>query len=725
MLAFLFSLVILMFMHLKGKNQNCKFWLAQLALIFVISYFLFFDAEKSKAQIFIPHAYWGCKSVTDDQISVSTSTDFSQGTFSNTVLSGNTVTLGVGQANGTYTSKVFDLFSGCLPFNIWTGLDWQTPNPYGKEIPTADEVAIDYPNVTAGLTSGLQVYNRLNGTGNIANGASLTSTVGVNAAARNTNGSGFAYSSGALRNGVTFDGTDDFLEYAYTQTNANAYTVAAWFRTTTGANGVFVQNRGGGAGRSLTLGIGNNPGGCAAGRISYGIDSNSIYIGKCTSNTYNNGLWRHAVGVWSGASGTGVTSAQFTIYVDGVAVAQTNTSIGSLNAPLTGLGNTKMGRHDAWNVYYNGSLDEVLIWNRALTATEVQQLFQRGGNNIRFQIKTCDNADCSDGTWKGPSNTTTSYFSELNNTTIPDSNGGGTVLSTAPSVTYADFPSLVVDYKRFFQYQATLSTSNTTIVPVLNSTNVHAACAPGTMSFSSSGTFTLPSLCTQMTITVDGAGGATGRRTGGGTRANAGRGGRAVKTLTSQIPGSVYLVTVGTGGVCGQTAGTGAYDGGAGGATNSAGSAGAGPTGAGGTAGTGGGSGFSGGVGNFGAGGGGGGGAANTGGGGAGAASSLSFSGVELIVAGGGGGSGGTANGTAGTGGTGCSGAASGDFTRGGNGGNAPGSASGGGGGGGRCYCSGGCTSASALGGLAGDTAGTACQTSNDGADGSVTIDYQ
>jgi hypothetical protein len=707
------------------KNQKSKFWLAQILLLLVIGYFIFFDGEKSKAQIFIPQTYWGCKSVSATQITTNTSTDFSLGTFSNTTLSGDAVTLSVGQSSGTYTSKILDLFGGCPPFSAWSGIDWITPNPYGKEIPTSDETAIEYPSVTTGLTTGLQIYNRLNGSGNIANGASVTSTVGVNAAARNANGSGMTYSSGALRTAVTFDGTDDFLEYAYTQTNVNAYTIAAWFRTTTAGNGVFVQNRGSGAGRSLTLAIGNNPGGCAAGRVSYGVDSNGIYIGKCTSNTYNNGQWRHAVGVWSGTSGTGVATGQFTIYIDGTAVSQTNTSIGSATAPLTGLGNTKMGRHDAWTVNYNGSLDEVLIWNRALSAAEVQQLYQRAGNNIRFQIRTCDNSDCSDGTWKGTSNTNTSYFSELNNTTIPDSNGGGTVLNTYPRLNFADFPSLVVDYKRFFQYQATLTTSNTTIIPYLNSTNAKTTCAAGSITYNSSGAFTLPPLCTQMTVTVNGAGAATGRRTGGGTRANAGRGGQAVKTLTGQIPGSVYSVTVGTGGLCAQTAGTGAYDGGAGGATNSAGSPGVGPAGAGGTAGTGGGSGFSGGTGNYGGGGGGGGGAANTGGGGAGAASSVSLSGVELVVAGGGGGSGGSANGAAGTGGSGCSGAASGDYTRGGNGGNAPGSASGGGGGGGRCYCTGGCNSASALGGLAGDTAGTACQTSNDGASGSVTIDYQ
>lgn len=712
-------------MHLKGKNlQHCKFWLAQFTLLLTVGYFLFFDTEKSKAQVFIPQPYWNCKPSNNSQITASNSTDFSQGSFVNTTLAGNTVTLGVGQANGTYTSKVFDLFSGCLPFNIWTGFDWQTATPYGKEIPTTNEIAIDYPSITTGLTTGLQIYNRLNGTGTIATGVSVTSTVGVNAAARNTNGSGLAFSSGAIRSGVTFDGTDDFLEFPYTQTNVNAYTIATWFRTTTAGNGVFVQNRGGGPGRSLTLAIGNNPGGCAAGRVSYGIDSDAIYIGKCTTNTYNNGQWRHAVGVWSGTSGTGVVAGQFTIYIDGVSVAQSNTSIGSLNAPLTGLLNTKMGRHDAWSVNYNGSLDEVLIWNRALTATEVQQLFQRGGNNIRFQIKTCDNADCSDGTFKGPSNTTTTYFSELNNTTLPNSDGAGTVLTTSPNMLFTDFPALVVDYKRFFQYQATLSTSNTTVAPILNSTTVNAACAPNTVSFSASGSFTLPSLCTQMTVRVDGAGGGTARRTGGGTRNAGGRAGRAVKTLTSQIPGSQYTITIGTGGVCSQTPGTGAYDGGAGGTSTAVGSDGSGPAGGGGAAGTGSGSAFAGGLGRYGGGGGGGGTGPNTGAG-AGAATSLSLAGVELVVAGGGGGSGGTANGVAGAGGTGCTGAASGDYTLGGSGGNGTGTSAGGGGGGGRCYCIGGCDSTSALGGLAGNTAGTACQTSNDGANGSVSIDYQ
>ena len=323
-------------------------------------------SQTAKAQLFIPKSNWGCKTLASSQITVNSSTDFTQGTFSNTTLSGNTVTLSVGQSSGTYTSKVFDLFTGCLPFNVWQGFNWQTPNPYGKEIPTTDETAVDYPSVTTGLTTGLQIYNRLNGVGTISSGVSLTSTVGVNAAARNANGTGLTYASGAIRTGVTLDGTDDFLEFPYTHTNVNAYTVATWFRTNTAGNGVFFQNRGAGTGQSLTLGIGNNPGGCAAGRVSFGLDSNAIYIGKCTTNTYNNNQWRHAVGVWSGTSGTSVAAAQFTIYIDGEAVAQSNTTVGSATAPLTGSGNSKMGRHDAWTVNYSGSLDEVLVWNRAL-----------------------------------------------------------------------------------------------------------------------------------------------------------------------------------------------------------------------------------------------------------------------------------------------------------------------------------------------------------------------
>jgi hypothetical protein len=692
--------------------------------IFVLIYFTF---KAVFAQVFIPHTFWSCNNSDYDFKVIDTGADFSLGTFSNTNVSGNSVQLSVGHVSGTYTSPVLDIYGGCGSVQKWTRFDWKTPIPYGKELPASSEIVTDYSGISASLMNGAAEVFRMNGSGAIANGATVTASIGSNGTVSNSNGSGMSYTaSGKLQSAVTFDGTDDRIDIPYTQTNASDYSISAWFKTSTAANGVFVQDRGAGTGLSLTLGIGNNPGGCAAGKISYGLDSNSIYIGKCTSSTYNDNTWHHVVGVWNGTSGVGVASAQFTIYVDGSAAATTNTSIGSATAPLTGSGNTKIARHDAWTVNYAGSLDEIGIWTRALSATEVQQIYRRGGNNVKFQIKTCDSNDCSDiASWKGPDNTNATYFTEINNNSVQNT-GLGNVLTSYPVMTFANFPSLVVSTKRFFQYQATLISDVSGFQPDFSYMKIWHGCAAGSVSFSSDGTFILPKLCTQMIVTAQGGGGATGDRNGGGTRAAGGDGGNVVTTFTGVTPLSSFVITVGGAGQCAQTGGAGTdYSGGDGGAVATAGIDGAGNLAFGGAGRPGSVNGLAGGHGAFGGGGGGGAGNGGAVGAGGGGASTLSLAGVPWVIAGGGGGSGGVQNGTAGTGGNGCSGAASGDYTIGGVGTIPSGNRAGGGGGGGGCYCLGGCTTVNSSGGAGGDTVGNSCGASNNGSPGSVTIQYQ
>ncbi|MGZ6486210.1 MAG: hypothetical protein ACXWQQ_06730 [Pseudobdellovibrio sp.] len=88
------------------------------------------------AQIFIPHAYWDCKTGFGSVIN-NNSADFTLGTFSNTNVSGTGVQLSTGKTSGTYTSKVLDMYRGCGPINTWTGFEWKTPLPFGKELPTS------------------------------------------------------------------------------------------------------------------------------------------------------------------------------------------------------------------------------------------------------------------------------------------------------------------------------------------------------------------------------------------------------------------------------------------------------------------------------------------------------------------------------------------------------------------------------------------------------------
>lgn len=677
-------------------------------------------------QIFVPFSNWGCKEGFDYE-TTSTGSVFSEGTFVNTNASGNSVVLSMGNSTGTYTSKVYDIFGGCAPLKSWSKFVWTTPLPYGKEMVPTSENVLDYSAISASLTTSLVELFRFNGSGAIANAATITADVGSSGTAFNTNGSGLTYTTTAkLNSAITFDGVDDRIDMiGYTQTNVSKYTISTWVKSNATGNRVFVQNRGGGAGQSLTLTMGTNPGGCTAtnGRVSFGLDTNAIYIGRCMSaGAINDNNWHHVVGVWDGTTGVAVAPAQFTIYIDGVSVATTDRTVGTApNAPLTGLGDTKIARHDAWGIFFSGSLDETAIWTRALSATEVQQLYQRGANRIKFQVKSCTLANCSDGSYKGPDNTNATYFTEINNNTSPPT-GLGSVLPTSPSMLFSTF-SIVLAANRYFQYQATFETDNTTFMPALSSTSIHHGCAGGSTTITTDGTWQLPALCTSFTITAKGGGGGSGSRLGAGTSQPGGIGGLAIKTFTGQTPLTVYTIKIGAGGLCVGTSGSGGYAGGAGGlgaATCAVGGDGLGTGTGGGTGGAGNGSGCAGGTGKYG-GAGGGSGTSNTGGGGGGA-TTFSLAAIDYVVAGGGAGAGAADNKTAGIAGTACS---AGGGYNGGNGGAASGGTAGGGGGGGGCFCLGGtCNLAPSAGGAAGGAAsGVGCATpTNDGSAGSVYI---
>ena len=692
----------------------------RLSIIFLFLYLISY-IQASNAQVFIPHAYWQCKTGYTTQ-TVSTSTDFTLGTFSNTNISGNHVALTTGNATGTYTSPVIDMFGGCVPLIPWLTFSWSTPLPFGKESPTTDETAVNYANISTGLNTNLVLYLNMNETvsGTAPGGKDFTDKSTSGAHGTRSGNPIFGVTGKLLKAVTTSSGNYIDLGTVLGSLGTSDTTQAAWIKTTNASAGVVINNRNVDPDRTMSLHIGWWAGSATGNGFAYfSNDGGGCEVGAIGSSNVADGNWHHLVGVRSGLT-------NYYIYVDGVLQGTNNITIGSgCNASAAdSTAPWQVGRHGAWNTTFDGSIDELMMWRRAMTATEVQKLFQRGGNRLKFQVKSCTATDCSDiASWLGPDGTNATFFTEINNNGLPVT-GLGTVLTGSPVMTYANFPSLTLPTNRFFQYKATFETDNTTILPEISSVTMTRGCLAGSASITTSGTWTLPAGCTSFTATVNGAGGGSARMTSG-TKAAGGRGGQAVKSFSGLNPGSVFTITIGSGGLCSQTGGTGGYNGGSGGNANACTVGGAGSGGGtGGTFGTKIGAGCNGGTGGYGGAGGGGGAGGSMLGGGGGGATSISFSGTDYVVAGGGGGAGSADQGTGGVGGAACS-AASG--YNGGAGGNASGSNDpGGGGGGGACYCLGGTCNANPTtsGGTGGTNAGTTCVAANNGSNGSVSITY-
>jgi PKD repeat protein len=199
----------------------------------------------------------------------------------------------------------------------------------------------------------------------------LDSTSNANSA---TNGGGNMTAAQQVQakidGGLTFNGFNDYLTTNYVQTAVVNYTIETWMKTsTTNLQQAIVQDRGtdaaaNGTGQSLTLSIGGTyPGAAgAAGDVAYGLDSNAIYIGDYSTKVVNDNNWHMVAGTWSAPSGTTVSANQFTIYIDGVPVAQTALTQGTAPAsPLTGLFGTQIAQHQPWTTFFNGTLDELRI----------------------------------------------------------------------------------------------------------------------------------------------------------------------------------------------------------------------------------------------------------------------------------------------------------------------------------------------------------------------------
>ena len=176
--------------------------------------------------------------------------------------------------------------------------------------------------------------------------------------------------SGKHGSALFFDGRDDTLQVIdSTLDMARAdFTLAAWVKTT-GVNQALLTKSDGdtswergeksfyldGSGMPTFVGWGNN------------------YIRS--TQAINDGAWHHVAVTWNYESGT---SGSGTIYVDGLDVTNTTTTNYAANnidrtTDTLGIGRPNGQNGEAPN-YFNGSLDEVVAYNRALSAAELHEI---------------------------------------------------------------------------------------------------------------------------------------------------------------------------------------------------------------------------------------------------------------------------------------------------------------------------------------------------------------
>jgi len=165
---------------------------------------------------------------------------------------------------------------------------------------------------------------------------------------------------------LDFNGTSDYVDVGDQDDldfgEEADFTIIAWFKTSSSSAQMIVNKRAKGVKPGYDMWI-------QAGKLYARISDSSSGAGASTTATFNDGSWHNLTAVYD-------RSDVVRLYVDANELA-TPGDISGLGSIDTAQVFTIGDRNDAgWHAYFNGDIDDVIVFDRCLTAEEVKHLYQ-------------------------------------------------------------------------------------------------------------------------------------------------------------------------------------------------------------------------------------------------------------------------------------------------------------------------------------------------------------
>ena len=200
------------------------------------------------------------------------------------------------------------------------------------------------------------------------------------------------WTSGQVAGALDCDGVDDYVDVGdpadgSLDFGSGSFTIGLWCKTTA-PSGQLVDKSGGAGGRGLGYSLYVGPVEMGAGEDYAEVGALSLRVrdnpwgGNIdrieTINTYNDGDWHHLAAVRTGSG-----AANLKIYVDGAEVttfSPRDEGAGDISNEygLSIGAKFDAGDSDAWEDFFDGAIDEVGIWDRALSVLEIERLYEDG-----------------------------------------------------------------------------------------------------------------------------------------------------------------------------------------------------------------------------------------------------------------------------------------------------------------------------------------------------------
>lgn len=346
-----------------------------------------------------------------------------------------------GQTNGSgdFISRVMD--AGAVA--AWNSISWTPQRPLYKELPDNEGVESAYPTGNADMTGNVLLMHMNEASGTI---------VDHSGEGNNGTNSGALYSqTGKFNTALSFDGLNSYVDCG---SNASLRlttggTIEAWiYPLSAGENGYgrivdkSVNSTGAGSGYEFDVEGTNN--------LGLNIKAQAVDL-HTTSGVLTLNAWNHVAATFDGA--------YWKIYSNGVEVASKSSAVLPPDVAATVRIGNRAGYTDRT---FDGTIDEVAIYNRPLSGPEILDHYKRGALRLKYQVRS-GSTNPPTGNYIGPDGTTGTYYSELSNST-----------TGLPSLSLTN-----VNNNQYFQYKAYWETDNSSYSPELKSVVIGPTHYPG------------------------------------------------------------------------------------------------------------------------------------------------------------------------------------------------------------------------------------------------------
>jgi uncharacterized repeat protein (TIGR01451 family) len=340
-----------------------------------------------------------------------------------------------------FDSRVMKL-AGTLGSRAWSSIEWVPHRIVGKELPDDNNSETSYPTGTLGVAD--MSNNVLLLHLNESSGSSFRDTSSYENDAFCSGGDcPVVGSRGRFDRGLWFD--RDSSDYIYTLSDPSLdlsggeFTEAAWIypaATSFSYHGILgFHPTGGSAERYPSLWVYDYD------SIHAGFGDGTIWNSFIVDHVLTPKAWNHVAATFDGTD--------YAVYVNGD--LEYSTDAFSDTKPYSGTTQVTIGKVDN---HFNGLIDEVAIFNRALSASEIKDHYLRGALRMQFQARSCDDAGCNIEPFVGPDGTQGTYYEPI-----------GSML-TPPAF------ALNVPDNQYIQYRAYMDTDDAGYSPELKSVTV-------------------------------------------------------------------------------------------------------------------------------------------------------------------------------------------------------------------------------------------------------------